>query len=57
MSLLAISEILRLFLNRLTVDDKYSLRNSENLRQPIQIELFKRQKTFSEFSASFLKPT
>ena len=57
MSLLAISEILRLFLNRLTVDDKYSLRNSENLRQPIQIELFKKQKTFSEFSASFLKPT
>ena len=57
MSLLAISEILRLFLNRLTVDDKYSLRNSENLRQPIQIELFNKQKTFSEFSASFLKPT
>ena len=30
MSLLVLSEILGLFVNTLTADDKYSLRNSEN---------------------------
>ena len=36
-------------------DDKYSLRNSENLWQPIQNQLSKKQLTFSEFFVSFLK--
>ena len=37
-SLLVTSEMLGLFVNTLTPNDKYSLRNSENLRrQPIQI--------------------
>ena len=31
-----ISEIFRLFVNTLTAGGNYSLRNSENLRQPIQ---------------------
>ena len=38
MSLLAIWEILGVFVNTLTADDKYSLRNSENLLQPIQMQ-------------------
>ena len=37
MSLFVKSEILGLFVNTLTADDKYSLHNSENLTQPIQM--------------------
>ena len=47
MSLLVISEILGLFLNTLTTDEKYSLRNSENLSESIKMQLSKKQKTFS----------
>ena len=50
MSLLKISEILWLFVDTLAADDKHSLRNSENLRQPIQLHLSKTQKSFSKFS-------
>ena len=41
MSLLviAISEELGLFLNTLSADDKFSLRNSDNLQQPSQMQL------------------
>ena len=38
MSLLVISEILALLVNTLTPDEKYSLRNSENLLQTIQMQ-------------------
>ena len=48
-----ISEIVELFVNTLTADDKYSLRNSDNLRQPIEMALPKKQKTFSDFSLFF----
>ena len=41
MSLLVIYKILGVFVNTLTLDDKYSLLNSENLRQPIQMQLSK----------------
>ena len=41
---LLISEILGLFVNTLTADDKYSLRNSENLPRPFQMHLSKKQK-------------
>ena len=54
MSLLVICEFLGHFLNTLTADDKYSLRNSANLSQPIQVELYKQQKFFS-FFATFTK--
>ena len=47
--------LLGLFLNTLTGDDKYPLRNSENLQQTIQMLLPKKQKPFSEFFAAFLK--
>ena len=55
MSLLVISEILGLFVNTLTADDKHSCRNSKNLRQPIQMQWSKKDETFFEFFASFLK--
>ena len=54
-SLLVICKILELFLNTLTADDRYSLLSSNNLTQPIQIFLSKKQIFFSEiFSAIFL---
>ena len=56
-SLFMRSEILRLLVNKLTADDKYFLHNSENLCQPIQMQLSKKEKKFSESFASFLKPT
>ena len=47
-----ISETLGLFLNTLTADDKHSLLNGENLRQPIQMQLT-RKKTFLNFLLNF----
>ena len=49
-----IHKILRLFVNTLTVDDKHYLLNRDNLTQPIQMQLSKKQKTFSEISFAFL---
>ena len=53
MSLLVTCEILGLFFNTLTVNDRYSFRNSRNLPQPIQIQLSKKQKVFSQFFPAF----
>ena len=55
--MLALCKILRLFVNTLTHDDKYSLLYRDNLMQPIQILLTQKQKTFSEFFSAFLKYT
>ena len=55
MSLLVISEILRLFVSTLTADQNYSSLNSKNLAQSIQMQFSKKQKTLSEFLSSFLK--
>ena len=52
-----ISEILGLFVNTLTADDKYSIHNSETLWQPIQIRLSKKQQTCAQFLSFFLKST
>ena len=41
------SKILGLFVDTLSIDDKCSLRNSEDLQQPIQMEISKKEKTFS----------
>ena len=49
--------MLRLFVNKLTPDDKYSLLNRDKVKQPIQILLSEKQKSFSEFFSSFLKST
>ena len=48
-------EILRLFVNALTADDKYSGSNMQNLWQQFQTPLSQKQKTFSRFSIAFLK--
>ena len=47
---LVICKILGLFLNTLTSDDKSFLLNRYNLTQPIQKQLFKKQKLLSIFS-------
>ena len=52
-SLLVICKIVGLFFNTLTAGDKYSLFNKGNLTQLIQIQLSKKQKTFSHFLKLF----
>ena len=54
-SLLVICEILGLFVNSCTANDMYFLCNSGNLLQPIQTQLFKKQKKIFSFFGSFLK--
>ena len=44
MSVLVISDVLGLFANKLTADDKYSLRNRKKLSQPIQMQLSNKEK-------------
>ena len=48
-------EILRLFVNALTVDDKYSGSNMQNLLQQFQTPFSQKQKIFSGFFIVFLK--
>ena len=48
-------EILRLFVNALTADDKYSGSNMQNLQQQFQTPLSQKQNTFSWFFIPFLK--
>ena len=55
--MLVLCKILRLFVNTLTADDKYSLLNRDNLTQPIQRLLSQKQKTFSEYFSAFFKST
>ena len=44
-----IRKILSLFVNTLTVNDKHYLLTRDNLTQTIQMQLFEKQKTFSQF--------
>ena len=48
-------EILRLFVNALTADDKYSGSNMQNLPEPFQTPLSRKPKIFSWFFIAFLK--
>ena len=48
-------KISRLFPNTLNADGKYSLLNRDNLTQQIQMQLSRKQKTFSEFFSAFLE--
>ena len=48
-------EILRLFVNALNADDKYSGSNIHNFPRQFQTPLSQKQKTFSWFLISFLK--
>ena len=43
------------FLKTFTADDKYFLGNIEKLPQPTQMQLSRKQKTFSGFFGAFLK--
>ena len=46
---------LQLFVNTLNADDKYSLLNRDNLRQPIRTQLSQKQKPFYPFFLAFSK--
>ena len=48
-------EILRLFVNGLTADDKSSGSNIQNLQQQFETPLSQKQKTFSGFFIAFVK--
>ena len=48
-------EILRLFINALTADDKYCGSNMQNLKQQFQTPASQKQKIFSGFFIAFLK--
>ena len=52
---LVTSEIFRLFVNRLTPDDKYSRRNMQIFWQQLQTPLSQKGKTFCPFVIVFLK--
>ena len=56
-SMLVLCNILRLFVNTLTANDKYSLLNRWNLTQPIHILFSQKQKTLSQFFSAFSKST
>ena len=53
--LLVICKLSGMFVNILNTDGKYSLLNSDNLRQPIEMQLSQKQKIFSEFVSAVLK--
>ena len=57
MSALVWSDILRLFVNTLTADIKYSLWYMQNLEQQVQTPLSQKEKTFSKFFIEYLKCT
>ena len=50
-------KVLRLFVNTLTADDKYSLLSRGNSTQTIQIHLSQKQETFSQSFCTFFKST
>ena len=56
-SLLVTCKVLRLFVNTLSADDKYSLLSRDNSMETIQMHLWPKQKTFSEFFCAFFKST
>ena len=52
-SLLRTCKISRYFPNTLTADNKFSLLKGDNLRQPIQMQLSRKQKIFSDIFSAF----
>ena len=54
-SLLLTCQILGLLVTTLATDEKYPVLNRDNLTIPIQMELSQKQKTFSQFLATFFK--
>ena len=53
--LLLTCQTLEVRVSTLATDENDPVLNRDNLRIPIQMQLFRKQKTFSEFFASFLK--
>ena len=47
------AKTLEVFVNTLTADDKYSLRNRDNLMEPIHMQLSQKPKTFSNLFLNF----
>ena len=56
-SILVLCKIFRLFVNKLTPDDKYCLLLRDKVEQPIQILLSLKQTSFLKFFSSFPKST
>ena len=54
---LVLDEILGVSVNILTTDAKYPLQDCKNLQLPIQVQLSRKRKTFSEFFVPFLERT
>ena len=54
-SVLVTLEISSLLPNTRSANSRYSLLNRNNLTQPIQMQLSRKQKTFCEFFSAFLK--
>ena len=52
---LARFEILELFVNTLTTDDKYSSRNIQNLTQQLQTTMSEKEKTFYRIFITYVK--
>ena len=52
---LGIEKIQSLFVNTLTADDKHYLLNRDKFTQQIQMHLYQKQKTFSEFFSCISK--
>ena len=50
-----IHKILTLFADTLIVDEKHYLLNTDNLTEPIQMQLYQKQKSFPEFFFAFSK--
>ena len=48
-------EILGAFVNTLAADDKYAVPDCENLRFPIQMELYQKRKFFRQFFVQFME--
>ena len=44
-----------MFVNTFTAYDKYTVLNREYSKDPIEMQLSQKQKTFSEFFSAFLK--
>ena len=54
-SVLVRHKALKLFINTLSADDKYSLLKRDNLTQPIRTQLSQKQKPFYELLLAFSK--
>ena len=52
---IGVSGMRNLFPNTLSANSRYSLHNRDNLTESIEMQLSRKQKTFSEFFYAFLK--